>query len=75
VVPSREDLEERGARFVPLNRMGSANDVANSVLFLSCDESSFVTGLEVPVDGGALSITGRYERREPDAAAATGAKT
>jgi NAD(P)-dependent dehydrogenase (short-subunit alcohol dehydrogenase family) len=76
VVPNREELEERGARFVPLNRMGSANDVANSVLFLSCDESSFVTGLEVPVDGGALSITGRYERREPEAAAATqGAKT
>jgi NAD(P)-dependent dehydrogenase (short-subunit alcohol dehydrogenase family) len=77
LVPSRDELEERGARFVPMNRMGLADDVANAVLFLSSEESSFITGLEVPVDGGTLSIVGRYERREaPDAAAAQqGAKT
>jgi NAD(P)-dependent dehydrogenase (short-subunit alcohol dehydrogenase family) len=44
--------------------MSSAMHVANAVLFLSSDESNFTTGLEVPVDGGALSIIGRYERRE-----------
>jgi NAD(P)-dependent dehydrogenase (short-subunit alcohol dehydrogenase family) len=75
-VPSREELEERGARFVPMNRMGLADDVANAVLFLSSDDSSFITGLEVPVDGGALSVVGRYERRETtDAGADQGAKT
>ena len=62
VVPNREDLVARGARFVPLGRMGSANDVANAALFLSSDESSFTTGLEVPVDGGTLNIIGRYEK-------------
>jgi NAD(P)-dependent dehydrogenase (short-subunit alcohol dehydrogenase family) len=61
-VPSREELEERGSRFVPLGRMGSAMDVANAVLFLASDDSNFTTGLEVPVDGGALTIIGRYER-------------
>lgn len=61
-VPNRQELEERGARFVPLGRMGSAMDVANAVLFLSSEESGFTTGLEVPVDGGALTIIGRYER-------------
>jgi NAD(P)-dependent dehydrogenase (short-subunit alcohol dehydrogenase family) len=61
-VPSREQLEAQGARYVPLGRMGSAMDVANAVLFLSSDEANFTTGLEVPVDGGALTIIGRYER-------------
>jgi NAD(P)-dependent dehydrogenase (short-subunit alcohol dehydrogenase family) len=61
-VPNREELEERGARFVPMNRMGTAEDVANAVLFLSSDDSNFTTGLEVPVDGGTLSMIGRYEK-------------
>jgi NAD(P)-dependent dehydrogenase (short-subunit alcohol dehydrogenase family) len=61
-VPNREELEERGARFVPMNRMGTAEDVANAVLFLSSDDSGFTTGLEVPVDGGTLSMIGRYEK-------------
>jgi len=44
--------------------MGTAMDVANAVLFLSCDESRFITGLEVPVDGGTLAMIGRYQRTE-----------
>jgi NAD(P)-dependent dehydrogenase (short-subunit alcohol dehydrogenase family) len=62
VVANPEDLIKNGARFVPLGYMGSADDVANAVLFLSSDEARFTTGLEVPVDGGALSIIGRYEK-------------
>jgi NAD(P)-dependent dehydrogenase (short-subunit alcohol dehydrogenase family) len=64
IVPNREELEARGSRFVPLGRMGSAMDVANAVLFVSSDEAGFITGLEVPVDGGALAIVGRYERKD-----------
>jgi NAD(P)-dependent dehydrogenase (short-subunit alcohol dehydrogenase family) len=60
---NREDLQQNGQRFVPLGYMGDAMDVANAVLFLSSDEARFTTGLEVPVDGGALSIIGRYEKR------------
>jgi NAD(P)-dependent dehydrogenase (short-subunit alcohol dehydrogenase family) len=63
-VPSREELEQQGARFVPMGYMGSAADVANAVVFLSSDEAGFVTGLEVPVDGGTLSIVGRYEKKD-----------
>jgi len=68
MVPSREELEKSGSRNVPLSRMGSAEDVANAVLFLSSDEANFITGLEVPVEGGALSIVGRYTAPEPAAA-------
>lgn len=49
---------ERDAR-VPLRRkMGSAWDVANACLFLASDEASFITGVSLPVDGGALLHTG-----------------
>lgn len=36
----------------PLPRLGKASDVAEGVLFLASDASSFITGIELPVDGG-----------------------
>jgi NAD(P)-dependent dehydrogenase (short-subunit alcohol dehydrogenase family) len=62
IAVDEDAVKERGRRSVPLGRMGTAWDVANAVLFLSSDESSFITGLEVPVDGGTLAIVGRYDR-------------
>jgi NAD(P)-dependent dehydrogenase (short-subunit alcohol dehydrogenase family) len=61
ITTGEDAIEERGRQSVPLGRMGTAWDVANAVLFLSSDESSFITGLEMPVDGGTLSIIGRYQ--------------
>jgi len=47
-------VAERDAR-VPLRaRMGTAWDVANAAVFLASDEAGFITGVELPVDGGAL---------------------
>jgi NAD(P)-dependent dehydrogenase (short-subunit alcohol dehydrogenase family) len=44
----------RDAR-VPLRRkMGTAWDVANAALFLASDEANFITGVQLPVDGGSL---------------------
>ena len=42
-------------RGVPLRKkMGTAWDVANAALFLASDEADFITGVQLPVDGGAL---------------------
>ena len=44
------------AAAAPLGRMGNPDEIANAALFLASDESSFVNGSELFVDGGAAQI-------------------
>lgn len=46
--------EERAMRMslTPIGRFGTAEDVANGVLFLASDEASYITGAELVIDGG-----------------------
>lgn len=39
----------------PLKRWGQSEDVANLALFLASDESSFLTGTTIPIDGGVVA--------------------
>jgi NAD(P)-dependent dehydrogenase (short-subunit alcohol dehydrogenase family) len=48
-----EFMKEAAAR--PLQRVGTPTDVANTVLFLACDMSAWVTGTHVVVDGGGIA--------------------
>lgn len=48
-------LDDEAAK-VPMGRVGRPEEVANAVLFLASDQSSFVTGIELFVDGGAEQI-------------------
>lgn len=47
--------EELGHMY-PLGRLGEPIEVARTVLFLASDESSFITGAEIPVDGGFTAL-------------------
>lgn len=49
------DTPENRAKFIatiPMGRMSRPSDIANAALFLAQDSSDFLTGLELPVDGG-----------------------
>ena len=50
-IPREEAVRRRDA-VVPMGKMGTAWDVAYAVLYLASDESGFVTGALLPVDGG-----------------------
>ena len=48
----RQQYADARASIVPMLHQGTAWDVANAALFLACDESAFITGILLPVDGG-----------------------
>jgi len=41
---------------VPLGRMGNPDEIAKAAVFLASDDSSFVTGIELFVDGGFAQV-------------------
>ena len=51
------DEDRRAARLTgtPIGRFGTVDDVAYGVLFLASDESSYVTGSELVIDGGSTA--------------------
>jgi NAD(P)-dependent dehydrogenase (short-subunit alcohol dehydrogenase family) len=52
----KEAAEAKLARQVPLGRIGAPEDVANAVLYLASDESRFMTGAEMRLDGGISAM-------------------
>jgi 3alpha(or 20beta)-hydroxysteroid dehydrogenase len=47
------EQNQQRLQLVPMKRMGTAEEVASLVLFLLSDESGYITGAEVAIDGGA----------------------
>ena len=65
-----ENLQARrdhSALVSPVARAGEAEDVASLALFLASDESGFITGQSIPVDGGWLAIDARLAAHVPPA--------
>lgn len=50
----KDEVKEEIAKTIPLKRMGTAQDVANLVKFLASEDSSYITGQVINVDGGML---------------------
>ena len=50
----KDEIKEEIAKSIPLKRMGTTEDVANVVKFLASEESSYITGQVINVDGGML---------------------
>lgn len=53
-----EEKEQQNwrASLTPLGRVGHTKDISNAVIFLASDESSYITGIELTVDGGLTSV-------------------
>jgi NAD(P)-dependent dehydrogenase (short-subunit alcohol dehydrogenase family) len=50
-----EQAQRLAAQSTPMRRVGRSEEVAATVLWLCSDESSFITGVTVPIDGGQLA--------------------
>ncbi len=52
---TREQGEKMLTRDIPLRRLGKPDDVAWAAVYLASDESAFVTGVALPIDGGHMA--------------------
>ena len=57
-----EDAQSHAAAAVPLGRVGRADEVAAAALWLCSEQSSFITGTVVNIDGGCLAGTPAFVR-------------
>ena len=53
--PDPEKARQTLVRQVPLRQIGKPDDVANMIVYLASDESTFVTGTEMVIDGGVIA--------------------
>lgn len=51
------------AAAIPLGHPAQTSDIANAILFLACDESRYITGTQISVDGGLSSANPMRSRR------------
>ena len=63
-VSQRKDNLKTIAKDIPMRKMGIPNDVAYAALYLASDESIYVTGIELNIDGGILAGTAASPSRK-----------
>src|SRR5246127_1495331 len=49
-------MKERFKTMIPMGRIGNPEEVASAAVFLASDESSYITGIDLPVDGGVVAV-------------------
>jgi NAD(P)-dependent dehydrogenase (short-subunit alcohol dehydrogenase family) len=55
IMTADPEMRRRMTSAIPMGREGKIEEVANANLFLASDEASYITGIELPVDGGYLA--------------------
>jgi len=54
--PAPQEWKDAMATMVPLGRFGRPREIATAALFLASDDSSFITGVDLCVDGGLTQV-------------------
>ena len=49
-------MKERFKTMVPMGRIGQPEEIASAAVFLASDESSYISGIDLPVDGGLVAV-------------------
>ena len=49
-------MKDKFIAMTPMQRIGRPEEIASAVLFLASDESRFITGVDLPVDGGTVAV-------------------
>ena len=49
-------MKDQFKAMTPMGRIGRPEEIASAVLFLASDESSYITGIDLPVDGGIVAV-------------------
>ena len=54
-IHSQKEIRDAREKMTPLGRLGLPDDIAYGILYLACDESSWVTGIELVIAGGEIA--------------------
>lgn len=54
-ISDHADVKQHIIDLHPMKRLGKAEEIANGFIFLACDDSSFVSGTTLEIDGGYLA--------------------
>jgi len=54
-IHSQKEIRDAREKMTPMGRLGLPDDIAYGILYLACSESSWVTGIELVIDGGEIA--------------------
>jgi len=53
---SDDSMRESTEKLIPMGRVGQPEEIASAIMFLASDEATYITGVDLPVDGGRSAV-------------------